>query len=219
MLSNTFQTEMIAFLKGLPNIQLADGRRALIAEASLDPEVVAQLNFDSPPAQFFPLLVETLTRYGTMPDGRNALAAVLEAACNHVGADKQPECERLVRAAQTLRPGSKIRAPRRFALTALIIILTGLAGAAILWWFRGGSLPLAGVILDQRGKPLPGVTVTLKEFPVEAVTDQWGKFALHAPTREQMTVRLLFRKPGCEKSPQDATLGNTTLTVKMQCQP
>ena len=46
--------------------------------------------------QFVQLLLNTLISYGMLKDGRNALVAVLEAAKQQVGSDRQAECNRLI---------------------------------------------------------------------------------------------------------------------------
>jgi len=55
----------------------------------LDEGLRTQIEFEGPLQQFCQLLVETLSSYGTLEDGQNALTAVLETAKNSVGQDKK----------------------------------------------------------------------------------------------------------------------------------
>ncbi len=99
-MSFTVYNRIADFFTGLPNIEEQNARRALLNRAGLDPQLYAQINFDDPPAQFFQILVRTLSQYGTLSDSRNALQAVLRAAKNSVGLEKQTECDRLIEAVQ-----------------------------------------------------------------------------------------------------------------------
>lgn len=212
--------QILAALQSLPNMHTPQERQGLIFAAGLEQAIADQLPFDQPPASFWPLCVTTLARHGAEQDGRRALIALLTGAQGRGGQEMQAECRRLIAAIDALPPPAppEIRRKRRLRWLGVSLAGIGAASAALIWLLRGGTLPLGGVIQDQRGRPLSGVTVTLKEFPGEAVTDEWGKFALRAPTSKQMTVRMMFRKTGCEKSPQDVTAGNTALTVQMQCE-
>jgi len=214
------QQQIVAFLQDLPNLHSTAARQAFIMAAGLDAALVNQLPFDLPPAQFCPLCVTRLARYGKLQDGREALSAALTGAHDYVGLAKQAECQRLIAALAILPPSEppEIRRTRRTRWLVGLIAVSALASGLLLRPWRDATLPVAGVIQDQDGEPLPGVTVTLKEFPNETLTDQWGKFDLQVAASEQRTVRLLFRKTGCAKSPQDVTLGNTRLTVQMKCQ-
>ncbi|MCP4371261.1 MAG: hypothetical protein GY797_24565 [Deltaproteobacteria bacterium] len=84
-------------LTSLPNIHDNAAQRAFIYSAGLDAELVNQISLGAPPMQFVQLLVATLGRYGTLVDGRNALAALLEAAKNHIGQEGKAYCDSLIR--------------------------------------------------------------------------------------------------------------------------
>jgi hypothetical protein len=78
---------------------------------------------------------------------------------------------------------------------------------------------LAGVILDARGHPLPGVVVTLREFNLSDTTDTRGAFSFEVKAEKDASVRLMAHKPGYRTHRQDATLGNTLLSFTMERQP
>lgn len=100
----TLQNKIIEFLKSLPNIDDTKKRQAFIYSANLDQELQSQLSFDEPAAQFVPVLVTILLRYGRLHDGRNALEAVLEATKNFIGSDRRiEECEPLIEELNALR--------------------------------------------------------------------------------------------------------------------
>ena len=78
---------------------------------------------------------------------------------------------------------------------------------------------LAGMILDTKGNPLPGVTVTLPKFSLSNTTDTRGLFSFEVKTEEAASVRLMAQKPGYQTHRQDATLGNTQLSFTLEHQP
>lgn len=84
------------FLMFLPNIHDADSQRALIYRAGLDKEIEISLSVGKPPIQFIPLLITTLTNYGKQKDGRYGIEAILEAAKQYIGQEKQQYCEELL---------------------------------------------------------------------------------------------------------------------------
>ncbi len=90
------QQDISAFLTPLPNLHDRSSQRALLYSAGLDDELNEQIEVGGPPADFVRVLVDTLSRYGCLADGRHALAAILEAAQGHVGKEKQAESERLL---------------------------------------------------------------------------------------------------------------------------
>ena len=90
------QNKIIDFLKSLPNIDDTKSRRAFIYSVGLDSQLQDQIPFDESPAQFVPLLLSKILRYGTLNDGRNPLEALLEATKSYVGQDKKTYCETLI---------------------------------------------------------------------------------------------------------------------------
>lgn len=97
------QQQMVEFLVALPNMDDRNAQRALIASAVLEAELQQQIELTGPPRQFFQLLLATLSRYGTLADGRNAVLAVLEAAKLLVGKDRQTVCDELIRKLNLLK--------------------------------------------------------------------------------------------------------------------
>lgn len=108
-----FHEKVVAFLTSLPNIHAFSTQESLIFSAGLDPELQNQISFGAPPTEFARLLVPTLTKYGTLNDGRNSLIAILEAAKQYVGREKQMYCDVLI---QELR-SSPIQNPLPIAET------------------------------------------------------------------------------------------------------
>ncbi|MCP4699940.1 MAG: hypothetical protein GY862_24280 [Gammaproteobacteria bacterium] len=106
-LSHDLQQQILDFLTSIPNIQDSKQQQALIFSAGLDQRLQGQIDFSSAPAQFVPVLVETLLKYGNLEDGRHALTAVLEAAKQYVGKNRQAECDELLRQFQTRRVASE----------------------------------------------------------------------------------------------------------------
>ena len=95
-LPSTLENEIIDFLISLPNIRDDGGQKALIYETGLDAQLQEQISFGKPPAQFIPLLIDTMLAYGQLHDGHDPIEAVLIAAKRHVGRDKQDYCDLLL---------------------------------------------------------------------------------------------------------------------------
>lgn len=95
-LSTALQSEIIDFLKSLPNLDATSGRQAIVYSATSDSRLRELISFDMPSAQFIPLLVATLNDYGDLDNGQHALEAVLSGAKNFVGKGKQAYCETLI---------------------------------------------------------------------------------------------------------------------------
>lgn len=93
--------KIVEFLTSIPNVHDSDALRALLYNAGLDTQLQNHLNFALPSAQFFQLLVVTLSEYGDLTDGRNALNAVLESAKSYVGQRKREKCDRLIQELNT----------------------------------------------------------------------------------------------------------------------
>jgi len=72
---------------------------------------------------------------------------------------------------------------------------------------------VTGSVLDERGEPLPGVTVTLKGGTTNTSTDVHGNFSLSVP--DASTGTLVFTFVGY--APQEVAFnGNSSLTVHLQ---
>ncbi len=110
--STSVRQHIIAFLSALPNVHGSEGRRALLLQAGLDTQVSLQVNWDGPSSQFFPLLVETLLSFGTLPDGRHALEALLVSSKQQIGQNKQTECDTLLQHLSLLLPQTPFMARR-----------------------------------------------------------------------------------------------------------
>ncbi|MFX0197979.1 MAG: hypothetical protein ACFFCW_17810 [Candidatus Hodarchaeota archaeon] len=95
-LPSTFQHRIVEFLTSLPSINDTSSQQALICQAALDQDLQQQIPFGTPSAQFIPLLVSKLGKYGKLTDGRYAVEAVLEAAKSSVGQDKKADCDALL---------------------------------------------------------------------------------------------------------------------------
>jgi hypothetical protein len=90
--------DIIAFLSALPNMTDKSARDALLNSVVLDLAFQQSCDVNQPAAQFFPNLVRGLEGYGRLNDGRDSIAAILEAARSSVGPDKKAEGNRLLRA-------------------------------------------------------------------------------------------------------------------------
>lgn len=95
--SGTILQRAASFLKSVPGLDNENGWRALLLDAGLE-AIIHQITFNVPTGQFASLVVNHLDKHGTLPDGRPALAALLEAASQpqRVGVDKQQECQQLM---------------------------------------------------------------------------------------------------------------------------
>lgn len=94
------RSEIVEFLLSLPGIEDHNVQRSLLASANLPPQAKSLIQCDVPSAQFVPLLVDTLQRYGQLDDNRHALTAVLQAARELVGKEGRARCDRLIREMQ-----------------------------------------------------------------------------------------------------------------------
>lgn len=93
-------SNIIDFLTSLPNIETNNMQRALIDTACFDDSLKKQIGFDKPPAQFFPLLLQTVEGYGCLEDNRNPIVAILEAAKKCVGPNKRADCDKYIQELQ-----------------------------------------------------------------------------------------------------------------------
>ncbi len=89
-------SEIVEFLSSHPQLDSEQKRRALIYGACLDEQLNIQIDFSGSNAQFIPLLVTQLLRYGQLQDGRNALEAVLMKANALIGSNRQFNCNALI---------------------------------------------------------------------------------------------------------------------------
>jgi hypothetical protein len=96
MASHQLLSEIRTLLRNYQFLQNEDGRRAISVEAGLDEELLSQIVFEGPTAQFLPLLLDQLARYKTLTDGRNALQAFLEAVKDHVGVVEKEKIDRCI---------------------------------------------------------------------------------------------------------------------------
>jgi len=95
------QQKITQFLLSIPAIHDKSGRQALIRSAALDRQLQTQIDYDQPPLQLFGLLVSNLCGYGTLEDNRNPFIALLEAAKNLIGKDRQAYCDGLIKEIET----------------------------------------------------------------------------------------------------------------------
>ena len=135
MASNQIPSEIRTLLRLHPLLQKEDGRRAISLEAGLDEELFAQIEFDGPTAEFLPLFLDRLSKYGTLKDGGLALQALLEAVKNHVGVTDKEKIDRYL--AQLPTPeigGGGEQRPKRnwrwifvpvglLAVTAIVLVI------------------------------------------------------------------------------------------------
>lgn len=96
------QKKIIDFLTELPNVSTDTEQKAFIQPAVLDAQLQRQIKFPGATLQFFTLLVPMLAEYGDLEDGRNALEAILEAAKDLVGPNRQTHCEDLIEQWRTI---------------------------------------------------------------------------------------------------------------------
>jgi len=96
MASHQLLSEIRTLLRSYQFLQYEDGRRAISVEAGLDEELLSQIVFDGPTAQFLPLFLDQLATYKTLTDGRNALQAFLEAVKDHVGVVEKEKIDQCI---------------------------------------------------------------------------------------------------------------------------
>jgi formylglycine-generating enzyme required for sulfatase activity len=97
------RTKIIDVLLSLPNIADGPAQKALLATASLDSSLANQIPVNIPLRQFIDTLVAITVNYGQLQDGRYALVAILEAAKEYFGQDKQAYCDQLIKTFQVLQ--------------------------------------------------------------------------------------------------------------------
>lgn len=100
--TTTVRREIVEFLIALPNVYDSQGRRALLLQAGIDAELLDQIDWGDSSKLFFPRLLDILLSYGTLPDGKHALEAVLEAAKENIGQDKRALCDGLIHDVKTV---------------------------------------------------------------------------------------------------------------------
>ena len=76
--------------------------------------------------------------------------------------------------------------------------------------------PITGVVADQQGLSLPGVTVTLKGTQISTATDRKGNFSINVPVGE---ATLVFSFVGMETNEVKVNPAQTNLQVTLQNNP
>ncbi len=92
----TLENKIIILLKSLPTLHDNESQRAFIYQAGLDPQLQEQILIGRPPAEFVPLLVSRLFKYGELADGHHAIEAIIETAKYHVGIEGKRDCNVLL---------------------------------------------------------------------------------------------------------------------------
>ncbi len=101
-ISSKLYQKVSDFLCSLPNIYNFIAQQAFLYSAGLDYNLISRIGVGEKPEQFMPKLVSMLRRYGKLKDGRDALEAVLKAAKENVGMEKQAYCDTLLQALRTI---------------------------------------------------------------------------------------------------------------------
>jgi len=78
--------------------------------------------------------------------------------------------------------------------------------------------PLSGVIVDEKGNPLPDVKVMIQGFDVEKMTNDKGSFSFEIEAEKEKSVKLTAQKQGFETLHRYVSLGNTSFSIPMKKQ-
>lgn len=191
-LSANLHNDIVDFLTSLPNIHDHNSRRALIQSAALDAQLQCKIDFNGPSEQFFQLLIPTLRNYGKLTDDRDPIEAVLEAAQNYVGNDRQAKCEALIQQLREYPPPQHkdekpLQPPRRTSQIRSVLknVVVGMCVFMMMLWFqhRGWLQCTQNVLMDflmrisqgealQTGRPIP--PLIFLDIDEETYQD-WGK--------------------------------------------
>ena len=68
-----------------------------------------------------------------------------------------------------------------------------------------------GRITDERNKPLELVNISIKGLPGGTVSDKQGKYEIHVPSNEKIT--LIFSFVGYERQEFEISVGETEITM------
>ena len=96
MLPPALTQELAAFLVALPDIHDRLKHQAFLLSAGLDAALFSQLHIGEPPTSFINALISTCIAYGQLNDGRHALIAVMNAAKQLVGKNRQADADALI---------------------------------------------------------------------------------------------------------------------------
>ncbi len=113
-----FLKELSAFLTPLPPFQDEPSRRALLINVGLS-DLLAQISCSGTTANFVPLVVNHLANYGTRPDGRPALAHLIEEVARHVGNDKQARIQEFLTQLQPQQSNKSSQPPLNSPIAAI----------------------------------------------------------------------------------------------------
>lgn len=94
-LSNEIIKTIYGVIASLP-IHTSEQRYALLQSAGLPSNLTSQIVIEGATGVFSRNLVAILARYGMLPDGRWALAAVLDSSRDYVGTEKQAQIDKLI---------------------------------------------------------------------------------------------------------------------------
>jgi hypothetical protein len=105
----SLQQHITEFLAALPNLHSSTAQQAFLYSIGLDWGLQQKITVGSAPTEFVKILVATVSAYGNLADGRDAVVAVLEAAKPYLGADRRAVCQQLI---EEIEACQRIAAPR-----------------------------------------------------------------------------------------------------------
>ncbi|MEM7124839.1 MAG: hypothetical protein AAF702_00845 [Chloroflexota bacterium] len=99
-MTKLIENRIIDYLVTLPELESEDSRRALLFNAVGNDPIRHRIRFSGATADFTSLLVQTLSKHGTLDDGRNALDSLLRVTEAAVGQEKREQLHDLLNAWQ-----------------------------------------------------------------------------------------------------------------------
>lgn len=95
----------------------------------------------------------------------------------------------------------------------IIVFLTiiGLCSTAL---GQNGNWTVTGIVTNQAGTALPGVTVQVKGSTIGTSTNQDGAFTIHVPHSKQTKATLLFTATGHQSQEKDIS-GNANIKISL----
>ncbi|MEV4174076.1 SUMF1/EgtB/PvdO family nonheme iron enzyme [Nonomuraea sp. NPDC049709] len=171
------QSRTTALLSKHPSVGRQAERRALLLTSGLDQGLLAQVSLEGTPFTFLAQLIDTLTEYGELTDGRDALTAFLEACKRLFGVDGQQELDQIIALWAQARQTQGARSP----------LLTSYLRHLVDRWRTAGS-PLL-----PEGCTFSEVAIQLRVTPVfEDRRDEGGRLSREAaqePAKERKDIR------------------------------
>jgi len=172
--TRTLRRAIAECLQMCQGIETLEGRKALIARASLDDQLARRITYGGSARVFCRVLVSDLDEYGRLQDGRHAVRAIVEAARGLMDSEWARHCDLVL---ADLKFQLAIFDALAYVRDRWHIVLSGLCLCVLLWVVAGRLLPVLG---QPRPEPVPVSTPTAQPLLAPSIAPSPTPTALPA---------------------------------------